>query len=183
MRHSLAAVLVAAAAGVALAAAMFEEPPADYKLKGAVATSDKKSARGLVYTTLGKPLKIYDLEKKKFIDFTLEEIARIDVEIEEEHEEPYWYWLESGSDEKVYTGKTYPWRKYLTTVTFSPERKITGHLSGLIHVDCDDKKTSFTLYERQKGKEGQKLEELVYVKSVVIGETADVEEGAAAGES
>ena len=161
------AILVLALAACA-SAGVFEEPPADYKLPGSITTSDSKSVSGLVYTTLGKPVKIYDPTPKKFVAFTLAEVSRIDVQIAEQHEEPYWYWKESGSDEKIYTGKTYPWRKYLTTVTFVSGKKITGQFSGLIHIDSDGKKTSYTLYKRQKGKEGQKPDDLVFVKSIVL---------------
>ncbi|MHC4715011.1 MAG: hypothetical protein ACYTAN_17350, partial [Planctomycetota bacterium] len=100
--------------------------------------------------------------------FRLSDISRIDVEIEEEWEEPFWYWKESGSDEKVYTGKTYPVRKYRTSVTFTDKRKITGTLSGLVYLETENgEKKAYTLYERQKGREGQKPEDLVYVKSIV----------------
>lgn len=158
--------------GLALAASaagIFEKPPRDWVVSGTVRTSDGKTASGLLYTTLGKALKIYDPEKKKFVKFTLNEIKRIDVAIEIEKEEPYWYWKESGSDEKVYTGKTYPWRKYVTTVTFSGGKKVGGYLSGLIYLEKDGKKTRYTLYKRQKGNEGQKPKDLLYVTNVTIG--------------
>lgn len=152
----------------ALGVVVFEETPRDYAVAAAVSTSDGKSASGLLYTTLGKPLKIYDRAKEKFVSFTLKEISRIDVAVEIEKEEPYWYWKESGSDEKVYTGKSYPWRKYVTTVTFPGGKKITGTLSGLLYLEKNGKKTRHILYERQKGKEGQKPKDLVYVTSVAV---------------
>ncbi len=167
--------------GLALAASaggVFEKPPRDWVVSGTVRTSDGKTASGLLYTTLGKALKIYDPEKKKFVKFTLNEIKRIDVAIEIEKEEPYWYWKESGSDEKVYTGKTYPWRKYITTVTFSSGKKVGGYLSGLIYLEKDGRKTRYTLHKRQKGKEGQKPKDLLYVTSVTIGSnTAEANRG------
>ncbi len=179
-RAAITLLILASAAG---AADVFEKPARDYAVSGAVTTSDGKAATGLVYTTLGKPLEIYDEAKKKSVSFRLADVARIDIEVLREWDEPFWYWKESGSDEKVYTGKTYPVREYKTTVTFADGKKIAGALSGLVYVETDDAaKKPFTLYKRQKGKEGQKLTDLVYVKSVVVAEVASDGEAGATSE-
>lgn len=157
------------------AAGPFERPRPAYAVDGSIAASDDKGVSGTLYTTLGKPLKIYDRAERRSVDFELSEISRIDVSIEEEHEEQVWFWKESGSDEKIYTGKTYPWRKYLTTVAFLSGRKITGDLSGLVYLEkADGSKIRYTLYQRQKGKEGERPADLVYVVSIVV-ERAGVE--------
>ena len=137
---------------------LFEGPKASYTLPGAITSSDDKTTTGLIYTTLGKPMTIYDRAKKRYVEFPLADVARIDVAVEEEHEEPYWYWKESGSDEKVFTGNTYPWRKYLTTVTFASGKKITGDMAGPLYIETPSgEKKQFILHKRDKGKEGQKL--------------------------
>ncbi len=165
----MAAVLVVFSLRGARGASVFEKNPREYAVKATLTTSDDKTQAGLVYTTLGKPLKVFDREKERFVSFRLSNIARIDVEIDEEWEEPVWYWKESGSDEKVYTGRTYPVRKYRTSVTFTDDRKITGTLSGLVYLETENgEKKAHALYERQKRKEGQKPGDLVYVRSIVV---------------
>jgi hypothetical protein len=185
-RSSAAALFLLALAAAASAGGPFEKAPRDYAVRGVITTSDRKSASGLVFTTLGKPLEIYDAKTEKHVPFKLADVVRIDVEIAEEHEEPYWYWKESGSDEKVFTGKTYPWRLYTTTVTFKFGRKITGPLSGLVYLEKEGgKKTPYVLHKRQKGKEGHTPKDLVYVVSIVLGGSAAVETpaGSAASEA
>ncbi len=148
---------------------LFEGPKATSTLPGAITTSDDKTTSGLIYATLGKPMTIYDRAEKRYLEFPLADVSRIDVAVEEEHEEPYWYWKESGSDEKVFTGNTYPWRKYLTTVTFASGKKITGDMAGPLYIETPSgEKKQFILHKRDKGKEGQKLADLLYVKSVVL---------------
>jgi len=148
---------------------VFEKPPAQYRVSGVVATSDGKSVSGSLFSTLGKPLTLYDREAKKYITFTLSDITRIDVAIEEQQEEPYWYWKQSGSDEKVFTGGTYVWQKYATAVTFADGRKVTGDINGIVFCDSGGKLPQrFILHKRQNGAEGQKAEDIVYVKSVEV---------------
>jgi hypothetical protein len=158
---------------------VFEKPERDYTVEGTVTTSDGKSASGTLYTALGKGLVIYGRAEKKNVEFTLPGITKIDVAVEEEHEEPYWYWRQSGSDEKVFTGKNYPWRKYVTTVTLADGKKITGDTSGIIFLEVPGKPPQrFMLHKRQSGTEGQKLSDLVYVKSITVEKTSPPPAGA-----
>jgi len=158
------------------AADVFVRPPRQHDVSGTVTTSDGKALWGLLYINLGKPLKIYDPRKRKFVEFTLKEVSRIDIEVEIEKEQPYWYWKESGSDDKVYTGKSYIWRKYRTSVTFSGGEKVSGYLSGIIYLeDRERKKHRFILHDRHKGKPGEPAEKLIYVKSIVAGDQPPAE--------
>ena len=45
-----------------------------------------------------------------------------------------WRFKETTSDEKVYTGRSYPAREYLHTITLADGRKITGPLSTIVYV-------------------------------------------------
>ncbi|MHC4713469.1 MAG: hypothetical protein ACYTAN_09410, partial [Planctomycetota bacterium] len=56
-------------------ASVFEKRPREYAVAASLATSDDKTHAGLVYTTLGKPLEIFDREKKKFVSFRLSDIS------------------------------------------------------------------------------------------------------------
>lgn len=193
---AVVAVALAVATGATAAAAglwsavktapIFVRPSQGYMVRGALTTSDGKTYTGTLYTTQGRPLRIFDRGSNKYVEFSLREISRIDVSIEEEHEEPYWYWKENGSDEKVFSGNTYPWRKYITTVTLLGSRSITGDLDGLVYVEVPSvgidssvqtsdasgetgpRKYSFLFHQRQKGEEKQKPADLVYVTAMVV---------------
>jgi hypothetical protein len=155
--------------GYQLPPKVFEKVAPGQAVEGSIAKDDGSVTSGEVSTKYGQPLTIFDRAKRRFVDVQIPDVARIDVAIEEEHEEPFWYWRESGSDVKVYTGKTYPWRKYLTTVTLRDGTKLEGDLSGPIYIkDSSGKEARLILYKRQKGDEGQKPSDLSYVKSIVL---------------
>jgi len=161
---------------------VFEKVAPGQAVEGAITRGDGSVASGEISTKYGQPLVIFDRAKKRFIDFQLPEISRIDVAVEEEHEEPFWYWKEGGGV-KVYTGKTYPWRKYLTTVTLHDGTKLEGDLSAPIHIkDADGQEAQLILYKHQKGDEGQKPTDLSYVKSIVLAPQAAGAPGSAAGD-
>ena len=148
---------------------IFEKEPAEHATSATVTTSDGKSASGQLYTKLDMPLTVFDRARKRFVAFTLKDISGIDVSVEEEKDEPSWYWKESGSDEKVFTGKTYPVRKYVTKVTFADGKAITGDVSGPVYLKTTDgREIRYVLYRKQKGNEGQKLSDLVHVTSIVL---------------
>ncbi len=206
-RRAFVVAIVAAVASPAVTLAIaaeggiFQKPPADYEVSGRIIASDGRTAAGTLSTTLGKPLEIYDRDAKAVVKFGLADVSRIDVSVEEEHEEPYWYWKESGSDEKVFTGKNYPWRKYVATVTFADGRKVTGDLDALLYVapdaaalestDAAPSKAAtrvggrlrFLLHRRDKGREGERPEDIVYVKAVEVarGEAGQDAASASAG--
>jgi hypothetical protein len=138
--------------------------------QGCLQLSDGLELFGSIYLTRDKGLLIYDRRLEKHREFPLSAVKRIDIEPDEEHVEREWRWKEEGSDEKVYTGRSYPWRKYLTTLTLADASRITGDLSALVYLrDDDGKERRFVLHKRQKGKPGTSLRELTYVKSMVLG--------------
>ena len=162
---------------------VFERTKEQFSLDAVINTSDGKSYTGTITGTLGKEMTIFNRQEKRYVDFALSGVARIDVQIEEEREEKEWSWKESGSDEKVYTGKTYPVRKYVTTLTLAEDKKIVGDLSGPIYFTAPDgKEQFFVLRKTQKGDEGQKPSDLIYVKSIVIGDKGDPSPPEAAAE-
>jgi len=185
--------IIAGLSSILAAAPLFESARADYAVDGTLSTSDGQTFTGVLFTSGGKPLRIFERGKSQFVDFTLKDIVRLDVAVEEEHEEPYWYWKQSGSDEKVFTGKTYPWRKYITTVTLLGGRTLTGDLDGLLYIEVPSptgdpsvqttgtpqptgaRKLRFLLHKRDKGEEGQKASELVYVTAVTVTQGAKQE--------
>ena len=103
--------------------------------------------------------------------------------------EKEWKFKELTKDEKMYTGRSYPSREYVHTVTLSDGRTITGELSAIVYVEPPSyapvkpgevrpevKTEKFVLNKRNKGEIGQDLKSLVYPKSIKLGKEA-FEEG------
>ena len=150
----------------------------DDAVPGYVELSDGKIHYGMVHLTRDQRLKINDEKIARQREVPLRVVTRIDCIVEKEWMEREWRFKELALDEKIYTGKQYPAREYLHEITLQDGRKIEGPLTALIYVQPGDKvKTErFMLHKRDKGKPGTKLKNLVYVKSIKLGQEA-LEEG------
>jgi hypothetical protein len=162
----------------------FQKPPAQREdvLPGCLELSDGKILAGQIYLTRDKRLIIYDEEKQRQREVPLNVVKQIDCKIKKEWMEKEWKFKELTKDEKMYTGRQYPTREYIHTVTLADGRKITGPISGIIYVQptgySPDKNQPqhFLLHKRDKGQSGQKLKDLLYVKTIILGKEA-MEEG------
>ena len=161
----------------------------DDAVPGYVELSDGKIHYGMVHLTRDQRLKINDEKIARQREVPLRVVTRIDCIVEKEWMEREWRFKELALDEKMYTGKQYPAREYLHEITLRDGRKIKGPLMALVYVQPDDgnagsktasrpkaKTKRFTLHKRDKGKPGKKLTDLVYVKSIKLGQGA-LEEG------
>jgi len=148
---------------------------------GTLTLSDGTKYSGQIGTSRGKPVRIFDRTGGGYRDVPFKFIREIKTEIEVEQYEKEWRWKEGGSDVKVFTGRKYPWRKYITSITLIDDSELRGDCSGPIYVLAPGKKKAkrFILYKRQKGKWGMKLEDLKYVKEIVLGEEGAGKDGAA----
>jgi sRNA-binding regulator protein Hfq len=135
---------------------------------GKVILSNGEELTGHVYTTRDKRFRIFDIKDKSRHDIPLAAISTIEVTAEKEVMEKDWRWKEEGSDVKLYTGKEYPWKKYVMTVTLLDGEKITGHLTGLVYIQTDKEVRKFELHDRDKGETGQKLKDIVHIKKVEL---------------
>ncbi|MBN1394095.1 MAG: hypothetical protein JW959_03635 [Pirellulales bacterium] len=149
----------------------------DDALPGRIELSDGSSRSGAIHLTRDKCLTIYDERFQRQREIPLAAIARIDCKIEKEWMEREWKFKETTSDEKIYTGRTYPVRKYLHTITLRDDRTITGPLSALVYLRPkpespgeETKPLRFILHKRHKGKVGEELKSLVYVKRIEFGD-------------
>ena len=89
----------------------------DDAVPGFVETSDGKVHSGQVFLTRDARLKIYDESQKKHREIPLKAIKRIDCTILKEWVEKEWRFKENASDEKYFTGRTYPSREYSHKIT------------------------------------------------------------------
>ena len=141
----------------------------------------EETLTGKISFTQGKALQIHDVEKKNVVEVKPSDVAAIDAVIEKESIEDEWTWKEMGNDEKIKTGRTYPDRMYLFTVTLkdappaSPDavqspKKIQGHIVGapLYVTPADGRTRRVILRTHQRGDFGSKLEDLIYVAKVAF---------------
>ena len=182
-----AACLALSLAIVAVAAAA-DDPPAinpfggaaaerDDAVPGYVELSDGSVHPGRVYLTRETKLKIFDEPEKKFRDVPLRVVKTIDCAVLKEWVEREWRFKENANDEKVYTGRNYPSREYVHTITLDDGRSIRGPLQAIVYVQPEEGKAMrYLLHKRDKGEVGMDLKALTYVRSVRLGDEA-LEEG------
>lgn len=157
---------------------------------GYVELSDGSIYVGSVYMTRDKRVKIWDANLQRQREIPLQAIRQIECKVEKEWMEREWRFKELALDEKMYTGRKYPARLYVHTVTLrSDGRTISGPLAEIMYVrpyadpsaGLDASKLEpqrFLLHKRDKGLPGTDLKSLVYVKLVKLGKDA-YEEGLA----
>jgi hypothetical protein len=156
---------------------------------GYVEMSDGRICAGQVYLTRDVRLKINDDKMQREREVPLSAVKQIDCAVKKEWMEKEWKFKELTADEKMYTGRSYPSREYVHTITLKDGRTITGPLSAVVYVEPPDylkpkpgefrpevKTKKFVLNKRNKGEIGQDLKSLVYPKSIKLGKEA-LEEG------
>jgi hypothetical protein len=181
MRASLFMLLLAAGVGTVRA----QDPPAlnpfapqapkrAEEVPGYLELSDGTVRPGHLYLTRDARLKIFDVQKQSHRDIPLSALRRIDCKVERAWMEKEWRFKENASDEKLYTGHTYPAREYSHTLTLLDGSKIEGPLSAIVYVRQEDKAAAerFLLHKRDKGRRDSDLPSLLYVRSIQLGEEA-----------
>ena len=152
---------------------------------GSIELSDGSIHRGRIYLTRDKRLRMYDATVQRQREIPLEAVKKIECTVKREWIEKEWKFKETTSDEKLYTGRGYPAREYVHTVTLNDGRTIAGPLSVIVYLDpqpydrarpaenqSEPKTKHFVLNKRNKGELGQDLETLIYVKRITLGEEA-----------
>ena len=76
--------------------------------------------------------------------FRLGSVTQIDCAVKKEWMEREWKYKETTSDEKMYTGRSYPAREYLHTITLRDGRTITGPLAEIVYVQPQDDSSKTT---------------------------------------
>ena len=146
----------------------------DDALPGYVETSDGKMHIGQVYITREHKLKIFDEAKQAFREIPLPAIQKIECSVLKEWKEKEWRFKENANDEKIYTGRSYPAREYTHTITLKTGKTIKGALSGIVYVQGEGSAGAerFLLHKRDKGEYGDELKDLLYVRTIGVGEKA-----------
>gem|GEM_PF-880383 len=135
----------------------------------ALTLNNGTTVKGNASTTPDKPIRIWDPSIKDYRDVPITLIKSITAVVNWERDEPEWTFKESGSDIKIYTGKTYPARETSYVFVLSNDEKITGDVAAPIYIEGDGKTRTYVLHKRDKGEIGQKLGDLLYVKKIEFG--------------
>lgn len=135
---------------------------------GTILLSSGEKIRADIATTREKPIRIWDEQEKEYRDVPFALIKSIEAKILWERNQEEWHFPESGSDKKEFTGKTYPARELLYTVTLINDQSITGGIVAPLYAAAGENTLTVVLHKRQKGEVGQTLKDLVYVKRVEL---------------
>jgi len=96
-------------------------------------------------------------EDKTRVQIPWAEVTRIKQTVESEGVEREWRWKEGGANEKIYTGRTYPWRSYRTSVIRRDGKILAGQLTQGFSVEVtwrpDRPRTA-----EERAKEGEVLD-------------------------
>jgi hypothetical protein len=141
----------------------------DQSRMGEIELSDGTKIKGKIATTADKPIRIWVEAEKQYEDVPLDQVDSVRVKVLWERDEKEWNFKESGSDIKVYSGRTYPARQVQYTFTLTDGTTIDGDVVAPLYVTtADGKTTTYVLYKRDKGEIGQTLKDRPYVKSVAF---------------
>jgi len=139
-------------------------------LPGVVELSDGRILAGGLYTTAEKPWVVFVLKQARWRRVPFITALSITAVVVSEKVELRWRWKAMGEPEKVYTGKKYPTRRFLWKFRLLDGSTLTGAVKGQpLWVQYGRKRHGpFVLHERSRGKDGQSLKDLVYVKRVIV---------------
>jgi hypothetical protein len=133
---------------------------------GTLTLSNGEKIRGRLSHTAEKPVRIWIETEKEYRDIPFKLIASFEAKVTLEYDEKEWHFKESGSDIKEFTGKSYPCRETSYTLTLVNGQTLTGGIVEPIYLQGRDEAYTFSLLKRDKGKVGQTLKELIFVKRV-----------------
>lgn len=128
--------------------------------------SDGSVVHGQVTTTTGKPVRVWDAQASQYVDIPFKAIVSAEAAILWERDEKEWHFIESGSDVKEYTGRTYPARETTYQFTLTSGKTVSGGTVTPLYVTTPQGERLLVLHKRDKGPVGQTLKDLIYVKTI-----------------
>jgi hypothetical protein len=139
-------------------------------LPGVIELSDGRQLPGGLYTTREKPWIVWNEATKSWRRIPFINCLSITAVVEQERMELRWRWKGMGEPERVYTGKKYPLRRLHWRFKLIDGSVVEGATKGQpVFVELRGKTTGpFVLHERMKGSDGETLEDLVYIRKIVV---------------
>ena len=146
------------------------QPPRPDAVPGVIEMSDRTQAPGWLYTTRDKPWIVFDPNTDRWRQIPFITVLSINAVVTEEKYLLQWRWKAMGEPEKVFTGRKFPYRRFLWEFRLIDGTTIRGAVKGQpLWVRWNDKTTGpMVLHERDKGKIDMKLEDVTYVRKIVV---------------
>lgn len=162
--------LEARPAAAADGAGFAPDDPAPEGAQASVTWSNGHQAWATVSARPGLTLLILPEGAEKRVKVPWEDVLTLRLEPEKEGMEEVWRWKAGGSDEKIKTGESYPWRQYTIFVATADGREIKGRLAAGFALDATSEGATeqLVISPRHKGEAGQQLADLVYVKEITM---------------
>lgn len=137
---------------------------------GKIEFSDSNVLSGVISLTPGSVLKIEADPAIRVLAF--DRVREIRFAPEKEEMERAWRFKEAGQTAKEFFGDPYPVRHLAATVTLSTGEKISGHLyTTVLYVADGDNVQKVILLAKQRGKESDTFQQLVYPKVISFGDS------------
>ncbi len=145
-------------------------PQREDAVPGVIEMSNGKQLPGWLYTTRDKPWVVFDPAMDRWRRIPFITVLSITAVVTEEKYVLQWRWKGMGEPEKVFTGKRFPYRRFLWEFRLIDGSVVKGAVKGQpIWVQWADKTTGpMVLHERDKGKIDVKLEDLHYARKIVV---------------
>ncbi len=135
-----------------------------------VSLSDGQLLRGRVELGRGKRLRIWDLRERRAYYLDLASIRSIRTLVESEKMEEAWAFEEEGFRKKIKLGWHYPLRQYRQEIELDGGQVVMGHCHAAVFwINDGTRERKFILPRVQKGKRGQKPDDLVYPTGIALG--------------
>ncbi len=131
-KHTLILAVLSALAGGNARCGMFAQAGKTRNERKArvVLSSGKSLDKARVSARADLKILVFVKEKKKRVEVEFRHIVRLQQFVLEEGMEREWRWKEGGVDEKIYTGRAYPWRKYGVRITLDTGKVISGKITS-----------------------------------------------------
>jgi len=145
-------------------------PTREDAVPGVIEMSDGTQWPGWLYTTRDKPWIVFDPAADRWRRIPFIAVLSINAVVTEEKYMLQWRWKGMGEPEKVFTGKKFPYRRFLWEFRLIDGSTIRGAVKGQpVWVAWGGRTTGpLVLHERDKGKIDTKLEDVKYVRKIVV---------------
>lgn len=143
---------------------------AAWAVPGSAELSDGTILRGMLSTTPGACWRVWVEADKRWRLIPPLAVLAIEARVLEERMELQWRWKAMGEPEKVYTGRSYPFRRFEWTFTLIDSTEITGSVKGQpLWVQTNaGRQGPYLLAERSKGPLDSSLETMVYLRKAIF---------------
>jgi hypothetical protein len=132
---------------------------------GSVEWSDGRKVDGDLSLTPGKDIRLFEVKTQASI--RLEDVKEIAMTPEKEEMREGYYFTEAGQAAQTKTGEIYPVRYFKAKITLKDGKVLEGHLyTTVLYLEGAEKTEKVVLLAKQTGQLNQKIESIVYPKSI-----------------